>query len=241
MESSPNHLLSAERDRTLVIMAKAPKLGMVKTRLAECLPQSVVTELYRCLLEDTMSLARSLGSAEVAIMCPASDIEDLSQLLGDTVRIVPQQGQGLAAGLTSVFSHFAVGRGRVIAFNSDSPHLPTTILESAFDLLDTHDLVLGPTQDGGYYLIGAKAAYATLFDNDGMGTTSALEALLARAHTLGLSTGFTDPFYDIDVASDLIRLDAELQLSPSRAPRTAAWLAQWRHLLAQLRPAAGEP
>ena len=96
--------------------------------------------------------------------------------------VVAQKGEGLAAGLTSVFAHFAApGRQRVVAFNSDSPHLPASVLESAFEALTAHDVVVGPTHDGGYYLVGAKAAHPALFDGDGMGTKSALEALLARA------------------------------------------------------------
>ena len=66
---------SANRSRTLVVMAKAPRPGMVKTRLTRSLPVEAVTELYRCLLDDTIALARSLGAVEVAIMCPASDVE----------------------------------------------------------------------------------------------------------------------------------------------------------------------
>lgn len=175
-------------------------------------------------------------------MCPAADVDELTHLAGDTVRVVAQTGQGLAAGLTSVFAHFAAtGQRRVIAFNSDSPHLPAKVLENAYELLAVHDIVVGPTHDGGYYLIGAKAAYGALFENDGMGTASALEALLARVRGLGLSLAFTDPFYDIDLASDLVRLEEELQLYPSRAPRTAAWLAQWRQVLAQVKAPAGEP
>jgi hypothetical protein len=73
-----------------------------------------------------------------------------------------------------------------------------------------------------------------------MGTKSALEALLARARGLELSVGFTDPFYDIDVESDLAQLAAELRLAPARAPRTAAWLKQWRQAVAQLRTGAGD-
>jgi len=229
-------------DCTLVIMAKAPKLGMVKTRLAQCLPPPVVTALYRCLLEDTMALAQSLGRIEVAIMCPASDRDDLTRLAGDAVCVVAQTGEGLAAGLTSVFAQFAVnGQQRVIAFNSDSPHLPASVLERAFEALATCDVVVGPTHDGGYYLVGAKTIHAGLFNGDGMGTSSALETLLARARALGLSVRLADPFYDIDVVSDLLRLDAELRLSPPRAPRTAAWLAQWRQVVAQLKPTTGNP
>src|SRR5215469_13555216 len=104
----------------------------------------------------------------------------------------------------SVFQHFASpGHHDVIAFNSDSPHLPASALEAAFDVLETCDLVVGPTQDGGYYLVGASASYPGLFSNTGMGTANALEALLRHARELGLSVQLLDPFYDIDVASDL--------------------------------------
>ncbi|MGC2109502.1 MAG: TIGR04282 family arsenosugar biosynthesis glycosyltransferase [Candidatus Korobacteraceae bacterium] len=216
-------------------MAKAPRPGMVKTRLAQSLPVEAVTELYRCLLHDTMALAASLGTVEVAIMCPASDVEELTRLAPGVVDVVAQTGDGLAAALTSVFAHFAArGRQRVVAFNSDSPHLPASVLESAFVALITSDVVVGPTHDGGYYLVGAKATHPALFDGDGMGTKSALDALLARARTMQLSVGFTDSFYDIDVATDLMRLAAELRLAPARAPRTAAWLEQWDRLVAQL-------
>src|SRR5499425_2378371 len=187
-------------NRSLVIMAKAPKPGMVKTRLAESLPSPAVIALYRCLLEDTLSLAKSLASVEVAVMCPELDYEELAHLLGNTVQVVAQKGEGLAAGLVSVFRHFTdAGRRNVIAFNSDSPHLAPSVLASAFEILATHEVVVGPTHDGGYYLVGAKAAYPALFENDGMGTRSALGRLLERTKGLQLSTGFTEPFYDIDV------------------------------------------
>jgi rSAM/selenodomain-associated transferase 1 len=215
-------------NRTLVIMAKAPRLGSVKTRLAKSLSLQAATELYRCLLNDTIALAQVLDRVEIAIMCPASDVEDLSRAVAKTVRIVPQTGHGLAAGLASVFTHFATpGHQRVIAFNSDSPHLPASVLETAFDVLEAYDLVVGPTHDGGYYLVGARASHPGLFTSNGMGTANALEALLTRARTLGLSVYLTDPFYDIDVTADLSQLADELQRLPGKAPRTAKWLSQW--------------
>jgi uncharacterized protein len=237
MESSGDTTLQ----RTLVIMAKAPMPGMVKTRLTQDFPLHAVTGLYRCLLQDTVALARSLRRVEVAVMCPDPDVAELERLLGNTVQIVAQTGQGLAAGLTSVFAHFAARRGQhVIAFNSDSPHLPASVLESGFETLAAHEVVIGPTHDGGYYLVGARASHPTLFENDGMGTKNALEALLARARLLQLSTGFTDPFYDIDVADDLVQLAAELRVAPERAPGTAAWLAEWGPTVAKLGPATEE-
>jgi len=224
---------SSDSDRVLVIMAKAPRPGAVKTRLASNLSPTAVTAFYCCLLDDTLALARSLSDVEVAIMCPESDVNELAQLANSKASVVAQKGEGLAAGLTSVFAHFVsdhrgeAHRRRVIAFNSDSPHLPRSVLEDAFETLAAHDLVVGPTHDGGYYLVGAKASHPTLFAGDGMGTSSALERLLSRARDLELSVGFADVFYDIDVADDLSRLAEELRMAPARAPRTEAWLREW--------------
>jgi len=242
--SSETGARSSGRDRVLVIMAKAPRPGAVKTRLAPSLSPAAVTAFYCCLLEDTLALARSLkvDGVEVAIMCPDTDVNDLARLSrseapGSEVTVVAQRGEGLAAGLISVFAHFAEGYQRTIAFNSDSPHLPRSVLEDAFETLAAHDVVVGPTHDGGYYLVGAKASHPSLFAHDGMGTSSALERLLSRARTLELSVGFAAPFYDIDVADDLTRLAEELRLAPARAPRTAAWLKDWERLCGAGTPA----
>ncbi len=232
---------SSSSDRVLVIMAKAPRPGAVKTRLAPSLSPAAITAFYCCLLDDTLALARSLGDVEVAIMCPGGDVNELAQLTGSQATVVAQKGDGLAAGLTSVFAYFAEGDPRrTIAFNSDSPHLPRAVLEDAFETLAAHDVVVGPTHDGGYYLVGAKASHPTLFAGDGLGTSSALERLLSRARDLELSVAFADPFYDIDVADDLTRLASELRLAPARAPRTARWLKEWEVVAAQLRTGTGE-
>jgi len=225
--SSEMEVRSSGSDRVLVIMAKAPRAGAVKTRLASSLSPEAVTGFYRCLLDDTLALARSLSGVGVAIMCPESDENELARVAGNQASVVAQKGDGLAAGLTSVFAHFAEGQRRIIAFNSDSPHLPRSVLEDAFETLAGHDVVVGPTLDGGYYLVGAKASHPTLFAGDGMGTSSALQRLLSRARALELSVGLAVPFYDIDVADDLTRLAKELRLAPARAPRTAAWLNEW--------------
>lgn len=213
----------------LVIMAKAPRAGMVKTRLARKLPEMAVTDLYRCLLDDTISLAKGLDGVEVAMVCPEGDVEDLAHATGNRVRVVPQSGKGLAAGLTSVFAYFSsAGPRRIVAFNSDTPHLAASVLQEAFSLLVECDVVVGPTRDGGYYLVGATASHPGLFPGDAMGTTNAYDALLARARALGLSVALTDPFYDIDEVADLGELAAELQRAPGKAPRTAEWLARVR-------------
>ena len=225
----------SHQNRTLVIMAKAPRAGKVKTRLNESLPSPAITALYRCLLEDTVALAKSLTSVDLAVMCPESDQGELTQLLGDAVQVVAQEGEGLAAGLNSVFRYFTAAGGHVVAFNSDSPHLAPSVLNNAFEILTTHDVVVGPTHDGGYYLVGAKAAHPSLFEGDGMGTRSAFESLLIRTKLLELTVGCTELFYDVDVAGDLVLLARELELTPGKAARTAAWLREWRDAVEKLR------
>jgi rSAM/selenodomain-associated transferase 1 len=236
MESSSETVVHPFSDRVLVIMAKAPRPGAVKTRLTPNLSPEAVIDFYRCLLDDTLALARSLSDVEVAIMCPDSDVSDLATLAGREASVVAQKGEGLAAGLTSVFAHFAERhQRRIIAFNSDSPHLPRSVLEDAFEALAKHDLVVGPTHDGGYYLVGAKASHSSLFAGDGMGTSTALERLLSHAQALELTVGFAAPFYDIDVVDDLTRLAEELRLAPARAQRTAQWLKEWERVAGQAR------
>jgi len=249
--SSETVVRSSRSDRVLVIMAKAPRLGEVKTRLTPSLSHTAVTAFYCCLLDDTLALARSLSDVEVAIMCPDSDVNELAQLAGNEASVVAQKGEGLAAGLTSVFAHFApdhqredhrrdAHQRRTIAFNSDSPHLPRSVLDDACETLAAHDVVVGPTHDGGYYLVGAKAFHPTLFAGDALGTSSALERLVSRARALELSVGFAAPFYDIDVVEDLTRLAGELRLAPTRAPRTARWLKEWELVAALSRTGTGE-
>ena len=210
-----------------MIMAKAVRVGAVKTRLAACLPPDAVTGLYRCFLEDTMALARSLDGVAAAIMCPAADVEGLRPMVDGNLQVVAQNGVGLAEALESVFARFAAeGRRRIIAFNSDTPHLPAATLRQAFDALGSCDVVVGPTHDGGYYLVGATGVHPGLFAASAMGTASALETLLLRARKLGLTVRAVDEFYDIDVSADLARLAMELRQAPERAPRTAAWLRE---------------
>jgi uncharacterized protein len=211
----------------LVIMAKAPRKGFVKTRLAGASPPCDVVRLSECMLHDTLTLAQSLAQIHVAVMCPSEEVADVLARVPPGLHVVGQDGQGLAAALASVFRFFVADFSRVIAFNSDSPHLPRATLESAFSLLDTNDLVVGPTEDGGFYLVGASAIHLRLFDAAPLGTSSACDALRANARALGLSVGMTEPWYDVDLPVDLFRLAAELRFQPERAPRTAAFLASW--------------
>lgn len=213
-------------DPLLVVMAKAPRPGHVKTRLLSDFDEHAVVGLYRCLMEDTLDLAASISEARVALMCPAGDRGALAAWLGEGLDIVEQPGAGLADALEATLALCESRRARcVIAFNVDSPHLPPPVLEAAFAALGDHDLVLGPTEDGGYYLVGAKRRHPGLFDRSPLGTAHALDALLARATERRLSVAMTDPWYDVDVAADLARLARDLVQDARVASRTRAYLA----------------
>lgn len=213
-------------NRALIIMAKAARVGQAKTRLAASLPAEAVLELYKCLIEDTLDLARSISTDALAIVCPTSDVADVASWL-PAIEVVGQEGEGLAAGLVSAFRIF-IDRGyrRVVALDGDSPQLPPETLDKAFQLLDGADVVVGPTTDGGYYLVGSTTVQAELFDMQRMGTGRALDSLVASAQSLGLRVALTETGYDVDDAEDLARLARELRLFPHRARRTAAWLAR---------------
>jgi rSAM/selenodomain-associated transferase 1 len=209
----------------LVIMAKAPRKGHAKTRLDGAIPAGDVVRLSDCMLRDTLDLARSLDGVHVAVMCPSGDVAELTVLLPG-VEVVGQDGAGLAAALTSVFRRYvADGFSQVIAIDADSPHLPAAVLRTAFASLDQSDLVVGPTEDGGYYLVGGSAAHPGLFDAAPLGTSTACDALCETARARGLSVAVAASWYDVDVEADLLRLAADLRDDPARAPRTAALLA----------------
>ena len=213
-------------ERVLAIMAKAPRPGHVKTRLGAVYPAALVVQLYQALIEDTIALARSV-SARIAIVCPREDAGEITAWLPSDVRVVPQRGHGLADGLASAFEMLCEPPRRVIAFNGDSPHLAPSVLESAFSALADHDVVLGPCDDGGYFLIGATQVHAGLFDPQALGTGSALDALISQTRRLGLSLALTERHFDVDLPADLVRLARELATRPERAPRTAVLLAEW--------------
>ena len=243
MESNQTSSHSCNGNRTLVIMAKAPRPGAVKTRLAHSLSVNAATELYRCLLHDTLALAHSLSGVKVAIMCPASDVEDMQQLAGSDTIVAAQDGAGLAAALTSVFAHFAApAESRVIAFNSDSPHLPGSV--ACGRVRDARRSRLGCGTDARRGLLSSRSKSGSCMGFSPVtrwGRTSAFDALLARARRLRLAVGFTERFYDIDVGGDLTQLAAELRVTPARAPRTAAWLKERRPLESPSEARAGEP
>ncbi|HJY85016.1 MAG TPA: TIGR04282 family arsenosugar biosynthesis glycosyltransferase [Candidatus Binatia bacterium] len=216
----------------LVIVAKAPVVGQVKTRLCPPLSAAEAAELFRCFLVDTVARACTVSDSQVCLAFTPADSEALFQaLLPFPLRYLPQRGNGLGERLVNIFADLLdEGFGKVVIMDSDSPTLPTAYLQEAFTSLSDpgNDAVLGPCSDGGYYLVGARAVHHGLFENITWSTSSVLTETLAQARLHKLNITLLPSWYDIDNGADLYKLAAELGRLDGNdgVPRTRAFLSQ---------------
>jgi hypothetical protein len=159
-------------------------------------------------------------------------IATLAAAVGPTIRLLPQVGQGLGDALNGAANHLlAEGFDQVALISSDNPSLPSANLAAAFQALTSHDIALGPAEDGGYYLIGLTQPSPGLFQRITWSTSLVLAQTLERAAELGLRVAILPTWYDVDEVAGLRRLYSELtMLTDDRARHT-------RHLLKQHFPA----
>ncbi|MGH8055627.1 MAG: TIGR04282 family arsenosugar biosynthesis glycosyltransferase [Candidatus Entotheonellia bacterium] len=212
---------SEVRRSAVAIMAKAPRAGQVKTRLCPPLSFPDAAELYRCFLLDKIAQVNALGSAAPVISYGPDEESGLAgakaffeRIAPSRFTLIPQFGDELGARLLSTFHQlFTQGYPQVMAIDSDTPTLPKAYLEQAIDLIaQPHiDVVIGPTEDGGYYLIALRRAYPELFEAMPWSTSDVLPETLRRSEAKGLRVACLKPWYDIDHADDLRRLRADLQ------------------------------
>lgn len=209
-------------------MAKEPLPGQVKTRLCSSCTLEEAAELYRCFLLDTFDLVASLQGIMVTVAYFPSEAEAAFKAMAPPAfELMPQRGADLGERLSSAFEQlFSLGYERVVAIGADSPTLPSEYIERALESLARaeNDVVLGPSADGGYYLIGMKAFHPELFQGVAMGTERVLSQTLQRAHRANLGVSLLPPWYDVDTQDDLERLRAELRVTSQVAMHTRAFL-----------------
>ncbi|HLZ27734.1 MAG TPA: TIGR04282 family arsenosugar biosynthesis glycosyltransferase [Chloroflexota bacterium] len=212
--------------RALIIVGKPPAPGQTKTRLAPPLSADGAAALYRGFLLDSVSLGLGLGWEQVTVVHPRAGGEALAALLPGQIRLLEQPGQGLADALPYAFArHLAGGFDRVVLIGSDNPTLPRGLIEQACAALDDHDLAIGPSADGGYYLVGLREAHLGVFDAIEWSTSRVYFQTLARADQLDLRVCQLPEWYDVDEPADLARLQHELATSADDvAPHTRAAL-----------------
>lgn len=209
----------------ILVMAKAPVPGAVKTRLR--LAPEEAARLQAAMISDAVEKARRLAPATVAAT-PAGELDAVRRLVGGEVPVVAQAegdlGDRMLAGARRLFSREG---GPVLILGTDAPTLaPDLIRDAARSLEDGgHDAALAPSEDGGYVLIGLREPHADLFEDIAWSTPQVRRQTLDRARTAGLSVYETAPWHDVDTPEDLARLRAELSREPGLAPLTARLLA----------------
>jgi rSAM/selenodomain-associated transferase 1 len=220
-------------------MAKAPRIGDAKTRLVPPLTAEEAAGLSACFIRDAAkNIAAAAQRAAIdgyIAYSPPGAAAEFAPLLAEGIRLLPSRHTGLGASLYDAAEDLlAAGYGSACLINSDSPTLPTSLLVEAVRALSAPGdrLVLGPAEDGGYYLIGVKQAHARLFDEIAWSTPLVFAQTVERASEIGLEPLVLPKWYDVDDVESLRRLTAELlgesDMSDSsaayRAPHTAAFL-----------------
>ncbi len=192
--------------RRAYIAAKAPRAGQVKTRLAAALGDAVALDLYRAFLADLADEFPETGW----FVTPADAWHDIAAIVARPAQppaLVLDQGPGDWTVRQRFLFETAAQRGeeRTVLIGSDSPHLRSSIVEQAFRALDDHDVVFGPTLDGGYYLIGMRGWHDVLAGVP-MSTESVFAQIQARSRAMGVSMAVLIPTFDIDEVEDLVLL-----------------------------------
>jgi rSAM/selenodomain-associated transferase 1 len=216
----------------VAIMAKAPWPGTVKTRLCPPLVAAEAAALYRCFLLDKIAAVRALDNTQPVIAYSPEEARAEFAALAPDFALVPQRGSDLGARLHAMLAGLlAGGRRGAIAADSDTPTLPREYLQQAVDCLTRRDadVVLGPAEDGGYYLIGIREARAVLFEGVPWSTPAVLEVTLRKAATTGLRIVCLPTWFDVDTPDDLRRLRGALDAGadPGEAGQTGRLLASW--------------
>ncbi|MBI2206644.1 MAG: TIGR04282 family arsenosugar biosynthesis glycosyltransferase [Candidatus Rokubacteria bacterium] len=197
----------------VAVMAKVPGAAPVKSRLHPALTADRATELYRCFLLDRLdALVSVVGIAPVVAFTPPEAVDAIAAVVPAGFRCVAQQGDDLGARLDTLLATLiADGHRGAIAIDSDSPTLPMAFVAEAARVLEDAeaDVVVGPCDDGGYYLIGVRAPRPALFADMPWSTPDVLPLTLARAQ--GLATHVLPAWFDVDTEPDLRRLHDEMQ------------------------------
>jgi rSAM/selenodomain-associated transferase 1 len=218
---------TANPANALLVMAKYPTPGRTKTRLSPPLSPEQAAQLSECFLLDTLDLMRRLAQTQLVIAySPAGAASYFSRLAPD-FELLPQQGPDLGVRLDNALTDYlALGYERVAIMNSDGPTLPLAYLTAAFEgLAGDTEVVLGPAEDGGYYLIGLTRPVPRLLREVQMSTPRVLADTLALAAEEDLRVELLDPWYDVDDGESLARLAAELATTPATvAPHTRTFL-----------------
>ena len=218
--------------RALLIFARRPSPGRVKTRLTPPLSPEEAAGLYDCMVRDVVARTAVLDVDHRFLFFEEErGAEEYFRGIDERLRLLPQEGEGLGERLINAFRMaFGRGYGTAAVIGTDSPDLPLSFLQEAFERLESGgvDVLFGPAEDGGYYLAGLRRERPEIFRGVPWSTDKVLEVSLQQASEAGLRAGLLPRWYDIDVPSDLAR--PELGDAAAGAPHTRDFLARLKAL-----------
>lgn len=210
----------------LVVMAKYPVPGAVKTRLAKRVGDERACALYTAFLRDIA--ARFRGSPWELVWAVDPPGSDLRAVVGFAGSCIDQEGRGLGERIRRCFEAlFAAGARRVVMIGSDVPHLPVAVIKAAFAALEHDDVALAPSDDGGYCLVGMRGSH-DIFSAVEMSTPQVFSATQQRLQSLKLRAHVLTPSFDVDDMNDVVTLDRHLRTSETELAHTIAVLNEWR-------------
>ena len=190
--------------RRVIVFARVPELGQVKTRLAADLGADAALAIYRSLAEHTLAVARGVPECEIEVRyTPAEGADIIARWLGADLLLRPQGGGDLGMRMhQAVTEAFQDGIAAVAVIGTDCPSLAMDVIERAFEYLENADVVLGPASDGGYYLIALSAPHSALFQDIPWSSPETLQRTLAVAHESGLRVALLEERSDVDTGED---------------------------------------
>jgi rSAM/selenodomain-associated transferase 1 len=197
----------------IVIMAKEPEPNKVKTRLIPALDPISASKIYKAFLMDRIHQIKEISDVDSFIAyTPQSAESFFKEIAPENFILIPQEGNDLGERLSNVsYELFERGYQKIVIMDSDSPNLPSRYITSSFYHLDETDVVLGPTEDGGYYLVGLSRHAPGIFKDIPWSTSEVMEITKKRAIKGGRSIHMLEKWYDVDTKEDLIRLKNELE------------------------------
>lgn len=202
-------------DDALVFMVKWPEPGRAKTRLCPPLAPAEAATLARAFLLDTLAEAEDAGCDRLLAFAPADARARFRRLAGSGVGLIAAQGHDLGASLARAQrAALAAGYRRVALVGADLPHLERARYAEAFQSLDSADVAIGPSSDGGYYLLAAARETPALFRGVTWGSATVLAETLALGRRAGLRVATIAPCDDVDTAADLVPLLEALRARP---------------------------
>ncbi|MCG8608135.1 TIGR04282 family arsenosugar biosynthesis glycosyltransferase [bacterium] len=194
----------------IVVFAKFPESGKVKTRLGKQIGNDAAASLYKLFMAQTFQITAQLDATCFVTVEPAYKAEQFANYVPRDCYIFPQKGQDLGRRLLHAFDFvFSQKSTKVIALGTDSPTLPAEYVTEAFQRLDYTDVVIGPAEDGGYYLIGINQPQKALFEGIKWSSDLVLKTTIERAQKIGLSYSLLPIWYDVDELDSLRRAAAD--------------------------------